>query len=177
MDGPVSSLPERRPDEALAPVPAPVPDPSPAPVADSDVDRRLAALETGMAELSRRLEGVGDSVETTVRRAVGGELRAVTADLRHTVSELGRLLVRDLGKLAQLLSEHRDTIVAELRPPAGSEASRETAAGIDPLTATPPRPTDGDALAGAEAGGEAGGDPDDVAGDQHRRGRLRRRSG
>jgi hypothetical protein len=77
---------------------APTPEPGPQPDRD-DVAARLAALE---ARLER--------VETAVRNA--------NDDLRHTVAELGRLLVRDLGKLNKLLERHRDAIIDELRPPA-----------------------------------------------------------
>ena len=202
MDGPVSSLPERRPDDPLdQPLQPALDEPGPqhvgpasdeppgwaeaAPVAGTDVDRRLTALEAGMAELGRRLERVGESVEESVRTAVSGELRAATADLRHTVSELGRLLVRDLGKLAQLLADHRDTIVAELRPPAGGASVGRTdvpgpgSAGARGLGApggdAPMGDIAGDTAADA-AGGDPGGDPGDSTG-EHRRGRLRRRNG
>jgi hypothetical protein len=80
-----------------------------------DLRRRLTAIETGLASLGDRLDGLATSLESSVRLAVAKDVEAVASDLRHTVSDLGRLLVRDLGRLSKILSDHRDTLLAEIR--------------------------------------------------------------
>ena len=159
------------PERLVAP-----PAPSPAP----DVDRRLASLEARLADVGERLDALSTSLDASVRAAVAQEVQAASGELRHTVAELGRLLVRDLGRLSKILSEHRDHIVAELRSPASS---------TDPGAAAAP---DGDDRADAERGGaevtsgepngdaeldqETAGEKGD-AGDRQRRTLLRRRQG
>jgi hypothetical protein len=93
--------------EPLVTPPAPLP----------DAERRLANVEAALAEMNERLDALAVSLEASLREAVTHEVRQVSGELRHTVAELGRLLVRDLGKLSKLLSEHRDAIVAELGGP------------------------------------------------------------
>ncbi len=111
--------------EPVLPPPAPSPSPPPG------LEHRLAALEAELAEVNERLDALGVSLEASLREAVTQEVQAVSGDLRHTVAELGRLLVRDLGKLSKLLSEHRDAIVAELRPPPPPEPEPEPPAPLD----------------------------------------------
>ncbi len=103
-----------------------------------DTRRRLVAIENQLAALNERF----DSLENSVREAVAKDVEAVASDLRHTVSDLGRLLVRDLGRLSKILSEHRDTIVAEVRgqplppkpdPKASAPAARVASAPAPPL--------------------------------------------
>jgi len=121
---------------------------------------RLEAVEAGLGRLGGRLEALAVSLEASFETAVATEVQAAAAELRHTVSELGRILVRDLGKLPQMLAKHRQAIVAELR-------------GTDPSSA-PPAPTGPD-LPTAASGNpgvvddddpgladDAGGDEDDV---------------
>jgi hypothetical protein len=91
----------------------------------ADLSDRLARVEAQVAGLGDRLEALADSVESTLRLAVAEEVGAVAGDLRRTVTELGRLLVRDLGRLTRILGEHRDTIVAELRSAGGSPTGAE----------------------------------------------------
>lgn len=81
-----------------------------------------------VAALTRRVDALADSFEATVRLAVAEEVQRVASDLQHTVTALGRILVRDLGKLSQILGEHRDTIVAELRGGSGNQSEREAQA-------------------------------------------------
>ena len=102
--------------------------PSPMP----SVDRRLATLEAGVAELAERLDAMAVSLEASVRLAVSEEVQAASVELRHTVAELGRLLVRDLGKLSKILSDHRDAIVAELRAPGPGSPPGPTGPGVAP---------------------------------------------
>jgi hypothetical protein len=95
---------------------------------DAEMRRRLAAIENGIAALGERVDALATTLEQSVRDAVVQDVEAVAADLRHTVSDLGRLLVRDLGRLSKILAEHRDTIVAEVRgQPSPAAASTSTA--------------------------------------------------
>ena len=155
------------------------PPPGPAP----DTSRRLANIEAGLAELGERLDALAASLEASVRTAVAEEVRAASGDLRHTVSELGRLLVRDLGRLSKILAEHRDSIVADIRtsppvaatPPVAQEAPPSNPSVADDEVAG--AIYDGEAATGDEPGG-AGADPDPDGGDsgeRQRRTRLRRR--
>ena len=75
-----------------------------------ELDWRLAGLEGRLDAISERVE----RLESTVRSAVAEEVRGATDDLRRTITQLGRLLVKDLP---HELARHRDAIVAELRPP------------------------------------------------------------
>ena len=75
-----------------------------------DVVRRLADVERQLEALGQR---VGD-LEASLHEAVAEEVRGGTAELRRAITELGRRLVQDLP---HELARHRDTIVAELRPP------------------------------------------------------------
>ena len=83
-----------------------------------ELDWRLAGLEGRLDAISERVE----RLESTVRGAVADEVRTATNDLRRTITQLGRLLVKDLP---QELARHRDAIVAELRPPPPPEPEPE----------------------------------------------------
>lgn len=98
---------------------------------DDDTRRTLKAIERAVADLGERMDSLAATLESSVREAVAKDVEAVAADLRHTVSDLGRLLVRDLGRLSKILSEHRDTIVAEVR-------GRPSASPAEPKAAPPP---------------------------------------
>lgn len=114
------------------------------------MERRLAAIE-------RRLE----AVESSLDEAVAKGLQTAGEEMRRAVSDLGRLLLRDLDRLTKVLAEHRDTIVERLRP--------ETAAGAEPVDeagglgeagppAEPPEPVleaDGTRPAGEKGGWNA----------------------
>jgi len=80
------------------------------PPPDQDVGWRLANVEARLDAISERLA----RLETSLRDTVATEVHGATAELRHAISELGRRLVQDLPTQ---LARHRDTIVAELRPP------------------------------------------------------------
>jgi hypothetical protein len=75
----------------------------------AEVASRLEELTAAVASLEDRL----DRLEARLRSDVSDEVHAAAADLRRTVSELGRRLALDLP---QMLARHRDTILAELRP-------------------------------------------------------------
>lgn len=139
------------------------PPPSSGPPGD-DVSGRLSALESAIADLSRRVDALAASSEATVGAAVAREVDRVAADLRHTVSELGRLLVRDLGKLSKILADHRDTILAEVRGPAPRPPAESAPAittdepapggeGLDAAAADAALATPGDAATDADEGG------------------------
>lgn len=78
------------------------------------VEERLEALEDGLAAIDDRLSVLEASLRQTVAEAIGEELHGVSDDLRRAVSDLGRLMLRDLDRLTKLLAEHRDDIVARL---------------------------------------------------------------
>ncbi|MCA1844684.1 MAG: hypothetical protein LC792_16130 [Actinobacteria bacterium] len=108
------------------------PAPMPTTLAAEDVETRLAAVE-------HRL----DALEGSIREAVTQELQAAGEEMRRAVSELGRLLLRDLDRLTKVLAEHRDAIVervtAALAPaaPAGSAEEPADAAAQDATKAAP----------------------------------------
>ncbi len=152
------------------------PDPVPA-ASPSDTAARLSRLEADLARVDRRVEALAESPPPAVAEAVGTEMRAVADELRHTVSELGRLLVRDLGRLAKILAGHRDSILAELRgdtqPPAPTSAAAPAPpapAPADPGGTVPPAPPE------AADGPVPSGETLDAAGSLRRR-LGRRRSG
>lgn len=183
----VPPIADATPDHLVAPRP-----PSPVP----SVDRRLEMLEAGVADMAERLDALAVSLEASVRVAVAQEVQAASGELRHTVAELGRLLVRDLGKLSKILSDHRDAIVAELRAPGDTSAPGPTGPGSAPAPDAGPRDLAGGGQPpGDDIVGDRGGDtgsphePADAAGDRdpagdssdsterQRRSLLRRRQG
>jgi hypothetical protein len=104
----------------------------PTALAPQDVEARLAAVE-------HRL----DALEGSIREAVTQELQAAGEEMRRAVSELGRLLLRDLDRLTKVLAEHRDAIVervtAALEPAASARSAEELAgAGADDATEAAP---------------------------------------
>lgn len=112
------------------------------------VEDRLDAIEDGLAAIDDRLSLLEATLRRTVADAIGEELHGVSDDLRRAVSDLGRLMLRDLDRLTKLLAEHRDDIVARLyaeaAPPAAAELTgadqaeeAEEAEGDEP----PPGPT------------------------------------
>lgn len=101
------------------------------------LDARLSAIEDLCVALTQRMDGL----EATLKGTLTSEVRSVNADLRHNVSELGRLLVRDMGRLAKLLERHRESIVEELRPPPATVPEADPLSPSDPVIDTlPPRP-------------------------------------
>ena len=119
-------------------------------------------VQAELAELSRRVDALAASLDTSVRTAVAEEVQRVAGELQHTVAALGRVLVRDLGRLNQILTQHRDTILAELHgrqvsggttgPP---EAPAEAAA--DSPASSPPSASE--SAAAVEQAAETGGSP------------------
>ncbi|MGH9278421.1 MAG: hypothetical protein ACRD12_10015 [Acidimicrobiales bacterium] len=93
---------------------------------DETVERRLAAIE-------RRLS----AIESSMDEAIAKGLQTAGEEMRRAVSDLGRLLLRDLDRLTKVLAEHRDTIVERLQdegpaPPPGAAAPAE-AAELEPV--------------------------------------------
>jgi hypothetical protein len=150
--------------------------PPPRPAAESlDVDGRLRAVEAGLARLTERLDTLAGALDRAVHQAVATEVQAAAGELRHSVSELGRILVRDVGKLPHMLARHRDEIVAGLQGGGGSgggelrRRAREPEAGVtsaEPVGAVGVEERDaevgdltagedGDGLPAQEATGEA----------------------
>lgn len=123
----------------------------------AEVERRLEAVENGLARVNERLEALADSLETTVHAAVASEVHAAADGLRHAVSELGRILVRDVGKLPQMLAQHRQAIVDDLLGAAGTEP-RATAGATDSVDSG-----GATAIEGPTATGEVAGASDDPA--------------
>lgn len=85
---------------------------SPTPI-PPEIERRLAAIEDRL-----------DTIDASLRSEIAQDLQAVSEEMRRAVSELGRLLLRDLDRLTRVLGEHRDSIVERLmavEPMAGAE--------------------------------------------------------
>lgn len=62
---------------------------------------RVDALEAAVEALRNELATV---VETAAGAGVAGEIDRLSADLRRQISDLGRLIVNDLGRLPKLLA-------------------------------------------------------------------------
>lgn len=110
---------------------------------------RLAGIEAELQEVNQRLDALVRAMDDSVRRIVIEEMRDLSGELRHTVSELGRLLVKDLGRLAQILATHRDSIVSELKrswvaPAVAPDASAADRQPGDQLAAGDPEPPAGE---------------------------------
>lgn len=127
----------------------------PGPRMEPALERRLSNLESRLDDLDAAIH---DSVppawrqalETACRNAVAEELRAVSDDMRRAVSELGRLLLRDLDRLTKVLADHRDTIVDRLL--AAAEDIPESSAAPPAAGEPPPSPPPDPDVLGGEAG-------------------------
>ncbi|MFP5318291.1 MAG: hypothetical protein ACLGI2_08350 [Acidimicrobiia bacterium] len=102
----------------------------PAAEPDGELAGRLAAIE-------QRL----DALEGSIRDSVAQEVQGTVDELRRAVSDLGRLLLRDLDRLTKVLADHRDAIVDRLQPmvqaaPGAAEPATETATGVATGAAT-----------------------------------------
>jgi hypothetical protein len=74
--------------------------------------KRLAALEA-------RIDEMVEEVEEHAVESLAEDIDEVGDELRKSVAELARMLVRDRSRIANTLTEHRNAILAELRlPPA-----------------------------------------------------------
>jgi hypothetical protein len=91
------------------------------------------AVEARLAAIEDRL----DAIESSLDQALATGLQTIGEEMRRAVSDLGRLLLRDLDRLTKVLAEHRDTIVERLQPethdvptpaPAEPEPDAETVA-------------------------------------------------
>ena len=114
----------------------------------AELAARLDAVEKGLRRLGDRMEALVTSLEASVQGAVATEVHAAAAELRHTVSELGRILVRDLGKLPQMLTQHRQAIVAELRGTGVASGTRGGRAPVVPAAPTTESPPTGRPMTG-----------------------------
>ncbi len=101
--------------------------------------RRLAAIEERL-----------DAIEGSLRTEIARDLQTASEEMRRAVSELGRLLLRDLDRLTRVLGEHRDEIVDRLTP---APAAPGTAPGTAPPAALAPT-ADGAEVGPAPAPGE-----------------------
>ncbi|MGH9222563.1 MAG: hypothetical protein ACRD2W_01900 [Acidimicrobiales bacterium] len=106
-------------DDGGLPSPAAASGPGP-----HSVEQRLAAIEARL-----------DSLEHTMRETVTEELHTAGDELRRAVSDLGRLLLRDLDRLTKVLAEHRDAIVDRLTAVA-EPAPEPLPAPVEPAVAT-----------------------------------------
>jgi hypothetical protein len=107
--------------------------------ADGGAAPRPIPVEERLAAVEHRL----NALEASVRE----ELHATGDEMRRAVSELGRLLLRDLDRLTKVLAEHRDAIVERLtaasqpaaqhEPAPAAEAEAEAEAGMPPEPAKP----------------------------------------
>ncbi|MGH9189459.1 MAG: hypothetical protein ACRD0Q_05445 [Acidimicrobiales bacterium] len=121
-----------------------------------ELAERLGALEDALAALVERVE----QVEGSLRRSMAEEVQGAAADIRHTVSELGRRLALDLP---QILARHRDAIVADLLPMAEPEPTAEPAPAAAPSQWDNPPETEHDDDASESSGG--GGSEEGGSGD------------
>ena len=138
---------------------APFDNPFPAGGASRDaVERRLESIEDRL-----------DAIEESLRLEISRDLQAVAEEMRRSVSELGRLMLRDLDRLTRILGEHRDEIVGRLAPPPPPAW---------PVDVAPPAPPGADAIEVEEVA-PAGVEPVPLTGEDGRwrvPGRRRRRS-
>lgn len=119
------------------------------PPSETTVDARLAAIEDGLAAVDERLARLEATLRDAVAEVIGDELEGVGEGLRRSVSDLGRMMLRDLDRLTRILSEHRDDIVTRLDDLRGGP--RAYAADLFDETAAIDVPAGGAALADAEA--------------------------
>ena len=74
------------------------------------IAKRLDALEM-------RLDDMAVTIEERAVDTMADDLEHVADELRKAVGELARLLVRDRSRIANILTEHRNAIIAEIRMP------------------------------------------------------------
>lgn len=112
---------------------------------DADIERRLAAIEHRLGML-----------ESSIQDTVAQELQNTADEMRRAVSDLGRLLLRDLDRLTKVLADHRDAIVDRLHAAAhvpGVASDPQVAPGASDGAGPddPDRPDEAPAMTG-EAG-------------------------
>jgi hypothetical protein len=90
-----------------------------------------AHMSQSLSGLESRLDDLVASLERHATESVATEISMLVTQLRKAVGELGRMLVQDRGHISQVLSEHRDVILAELRrsQERASEPAQEDDAG------------------------------------------------
>ena len=104
---------------------APFNDPEWAEPALSDhLERRLAAIEDRL-----------DVIEGSLRTEIARDLQTASEEMRRAVSELGRLLLRDLDRLTRVLGQHRDEIVERLAAPGAAAGPSAEAQAPEPAAA------------------------------------------
>ncbi len=117
--------------------------------ADPGLEERLAGVEHALRAMATRL----DHLEGSVADTVAAEGQALAQELRHTLSELARLIVKDLGRLGKLVERDRRDVLEALAARgeilvASTPATPAAVAGGE--TSGPPSP-------GAEPGSGTGG--------------------
>jgi hypothetical protein len=77
------------------------------------------ALREALEAIVTRLDAI-EARLTALEDAPKLQLETVTGAIDRRISDLGRMIVRDLGSLPHLLEGHRDTIVRSIRGESGS---------------------------------------------------------
>lgn len=77
------------------------------------VAERLEAVERRLREVAHRL----DQLEGSVTEVMAAENHGLLQEVRHTMSELGRLIVKDLGRLSKLIERDHRQLLDALTPP------------------------------------------------------------
>jgi hypothetical protein len=161
-------------EELAAPAGPTAEDPVSGPQATTDTESGLLELKASVSALSARVDALAESFDSSVRQAVAEEVLRVAGELQHTVAALGRVLVRDLGRLNQILTQHRDTILAELHNVTSAAAPRP--AQIEEADTTPPASPPEPAASGSAPSPEVtDGEAEENNPSRLRRGHLARR--
>lgn len=99
--------------------------------------RRWREEAAALAERIERLEAAVESLRGDVaaavtdaaREGVAGEIDRLSDDLRRQISDLGRLIVNDLGRLPKILAERPPAAALDLRDAPGPHGDEEAADG------------------------------------------------
>lgn len=78
------------------------------------VEERIAKR---LHELEQRLDDMADTIEERAVDTVADDFSYIADELRKAVGDLARLLVRDRSRVSNILTEHRNAIIAEIRMP------------------------------------------------------------
>ena len=78
----------------------------------------FTSLADRVTNIEMRLDDMAVTIEERAVDNMTEDLAYVADELRKAVGDLARLLVRDRGRIAHILTEHRNAIIAEIRMPA-----------------------------------------------------------